>query len=201
LAITNGYCTLADVKAALRIQDSVDDALLENSINAASRMIDQYCNRYFYSGSAGEIRYYKANDGFTCWIDDAISVTELKTSSTDPLIYDTTWAAEDYQLLPANRIANGAYYPITGLSATDNYLFPVWADIALVKVTGQFGWSSVPDSIKFATIIQASRLFKRLESPLGVAGVSDIGIMRVGANIDGDVAQLINPFRLLRTGA
>jgi hypothetical protein len=25
--------------------------------------------------------------------------------------------------------------------------------------------------------------------------------MRVGANIDGDVAQLINPFRLLRTGA
>jgi len=201
LAITNGYCTLADVKAALRISDAVDDALLENSVNAASRMIDQYCNRYFYSGSAGEIRYYKANDGFTCWIDDAISVTELKTSSTDPLIYDTTWAAEDYQLLPANRIANGAYYPITGLSATDNYLFPVWADIALVKVTGQFGWSSVPDSIKFATIIQASRLFKRLESPLGVAGVSDIGIMRVGANIDGDVAQLINPFRLLRTGA
>jgi hypothetical protein len=201
LAITNGYCTLADVKAALRIQDSVDDALLENSVNAASRMIDQYCNRYFYSGSVGEIRYYKANDGFTCWIDDAISVTEIKTSSTDPLIYDTTWAAEDYQLLPANRIANGAYYPITGLSATDNYLFPVWADIALVKVTGQFGWNAIPDSIKFATIIQASRLFKRLESPLGVAGVSDIGIMRVGANIDGDVAQLINPFRLLRTGA
>ena len=201
MAITNGYCTLADVKAALRIQDTVDDALLENSINAASRMIDQYCNRYFYSGSVGEIRYYKANDGFTCWIDDAISVTELKTSSTDPLIYDTTWAAEDYQLLPANRIANGAYYPITGLSATDNYLFPVWADIALVKVTGQFGWNAIPDSIKFATIIQASRLFKRLESPLGVAGVSDIGIMRVGANIDGDVAQLINPFRLLRTGA
>jgi len=31
--------------------------------------------------------------------------------------------------------------------------------------------------------------------------VSDIGIMRVGSNIDGDVAQLINPFRLLRTGA
>jgi len=201
LAITNGYCTLADVKAALRISDTVDDALLENSVNAASRMIDQYCNRYFYSGSVGEIRYYKANDGFTCWIDDAISVSELKTSSTDPLIYDTTWAAEDYQLLPANRIANGAYYPITGLSATDNYLFPVWADIALVKVTGQFGWNAIPDSIKFATIIQASRLFKRLESPLGVAGVSDIGIMRVGANIDGDVAQLINPFRLLRTGA
>ena len=73
--------------------------------------------------------------------------------------------------------------------------------MALVKVTGQFGWQSTPEPIKFATIIQASRLFKRLESPLGVAGVSDMGIMRVGSNIDGDVAQLINPFRLLRTGA
>jgi hypothetical protein len=201
LPLTNAYCTLADVKAALRIQDTVDDLLLENSINAASRMIDQYCNRFFYSGSAGEVRYFKANDGFTCWIDDAQSISEVKTSATDPVIYDTTWTVDDYQLLPNNRLSNGAYYPITSIIATDNLLFPVWADIALVKVTGQWGWESVPDSIKFATIIQASRLFKRLESPLGVAGVSDIGIMRVGSNIDGDVAQLINPFRLLRTGA
>ena len=201
MAVTNGYCTLADVKAALRLQDTVDDVLLENSINSASRMIDQYCNRYFYSGTAGEIRYYKANDGFTCWIDDAQVITEVKTASVDPTIYDTTWDATDYQVLPINRIANGGYYPITALSATDNYLFPVWAEIALVKVTGTYGWPQVPEPIKFAAIIQASRLFKRLESPLGVAGVSDIGIMRVGANIDGDVAQLINPFRLLRTGA
>lgn len=201
MAITNGYCTLADVKAALRITDTIDDTLIESSVNSASRMIDQYCNRNFYSGSAGEVRYYKANDGFICWIDDAQSITEIKTSSTDPLIFDTTWQSGDYQVLPANRWANGAYYPITGITATDNYLFPVWADMALVKVTGTFGWASVPDSIKFATIIQASRLFKRLESPLGVAGVSDMGIMRVGSNIDGDVAQLINPFRLLRTGA
>jgi len=56
----------------------------------------------------------------------------------------------------------------------------------------------VPDPIKQATVIQASRLFKRLESPLGVAGVSDIGIMRVGRAIDGDVAQLIDPFRQMR---
>jgi hypothetical protein len=201
LAITNGYCTLADVKASLRITDTIDDALIENSVNAASRMIDQYCNRYFYSGTAGEVRYYKANDGFTCWIDDVQTVTSLQTSSTDPVIFDTTWQTADYQLQPNNSRANGSYSPYTYIVATDNYLFPVWADIALVKVTGTFGWVSVPEPIKFACIIQASRLFKRLESPLGVAGVSDIGIMRVGSSIDGDVAQLINPFRLLRTGA
>jgi hypothetical protein len=201
LAVTNGYCTLADVKAALRITDTIDDALIESSINSASRMIDQYCNRYFYSGSPGEVRYYQANDGFMCWIDDAQAITEIKTSSTDPLIFDTTWQTGDYQLLNPNQRANGAYAPYYAITATDNYLFPVWADMALVKVTGTFGWASVPQPIQFACIIQASRLFKRLESPLGVAGVSEIGIMRVGSSIDGDVAQLINPFRLLRTGA
>jgi hypothetical protein len=201
LAVTNGYCSLADVKAALRIQDTLDDSLIESSINSASRMIDQYCNRYFYSGSPGEVRYYQANDGYMCWVDDLQVLTELKTAATDPLIFDTTWESGDYQLLNPNQRANGAYSPYYAITATDNYLFPVWADMALVKVTGTFGWASVPEPVKFASIIQASRLFKRLESPLGVAGVSDIGIMRVGANIDGDVAQLINPFRLLRTGA
>lgn len=201
MAVTNGYCSLADVKAALRIQDTLDDSLIESSINSASRMIDQYCNRYFYSGSPGEVRYYQANDGYMCWVDDLQVLTELKTAATDPLIFDTTWESGDYQLLNPNQRANGAYSPYYAITATDNYLFPVWADMALVKVTGTFGWASVPEPVKFASIIQASRLFKRLESPLGVAGVSDIGIMRVGANIDGDVAQLINPFRQLRTGA
>jgi hypothetical protein len=201
LAITNGYCTLADVKAALRITDTVDDALLEQSINAASRMIDQYCNRYFYSGSANEVRYYKANDAYTCWIDDCQTVTTLKTAQTNPVTFNVTWASTDFQTIPANTYANGGYQPITALTAVQNYYFPTWADINLVQVTGTFGWPSIPEPIKFATIIQASRLFKRLESPLGVAGVSDIGIMRVGSSVDGDVAQLCNPFRLLRTNA
>lgn len=201
MAVTNGYCTLADVKAALRIADTVDDALIENSINAASRMIDQYCNRYFYSTGAGEVRYFKALDAFNCWIDDCQSISQVKTAQSNPITYNQIWASTDFQTIPANTYANGAYQPITGLIAVYNYFFPTWQESNLVEVTGTWGWPSVPDPIKFATIIQASRLFKRLESPLGVAGVSDIGIIRVGSSVDGDVAQLCNPYRLLRTNA
>jgi len=201
LAVTNGYCTLADVKASLRITDTIDDALIENSINAASRMIDQYCNRYFYSGQPDEVRYYKANDAYNCWIDDCQTITTLRTAQSSPIVYNQTWTSTDFQTIPANTLANGAYQPINQLIAVYNYFFPTWQESNLIQVTGTFGWPSVPEPVKFACIIQASRLFKRLESPLGVAGVSDIGIMRVGSNIDGDVAQLINPFRLLRTGA
>lgn len=201
MAITNGYCTLADVKAALRISDTVDDVLIENSINAASRMIDQYCNRYFYSGEAGEVRKYTPVDSYYTWIDDCQVITELKTSSTLLNLYDVTWDVGDYETVPKNNLENGGYYPITKIRAIGHYLFPIFGDNALVSVKGTFGWPSVPEPIKFACIIQASRLYKRLESPLGVAGVSDIGIMRVGSSVDGDVAQLCNPFRLLRTGA
>ena len=48
MAIVNGYCTLAQVKAALRITDTTDDTLIENSVEAASRLIDGHAMRNFY---------------------------------------------------------------------------------------------------------------------------------------------------------
>ena len=202
MALTNAYCTLADVKAALRINDTVDDLLIEQSIQSASRLIDGYCNRYFYAGTVDEVRYYNTNDPYLAWIDDLISLTSLDTSSDMRNLYDIHWSNAgdypDYELTPKNGLSNGVYSPYTAIKSIGHYLFPFFADTSLIRVTGRFGWSSVPDAIKSATIIQASRLFKRLESPLGVAGFSDIGIMRVGRSIDGDVAQLIDPYRSLR---
>jgi len=46
-----------------------------------------------------------------------------------------------------------------------------------------------------ATILQSSRIFTRLQSPLGVAGFGDMGIMRVSRGLDPDVAQLIEGYR------
>ena len=99
MAVTNGYCTLADVKASLRLTDTLDDVLLENSINAASRMIDQYCNRYFYSTGAGVVRYFKAVDAFNCWIDDCQTITELRTAQNNPITYNQIWASTDLSLI------------------------------------------------------------------------------------------------------
>ena len=49
MAITNGYASLTEVKAALRITDTIDDSLLEMAIESASRLIDGYASRQFYS--------------------------------------------------------------------------------------------------------------------------------------------------------
>ena len=201
MAITNGYATLAQVKAALRISDAVDDSLLEMAVESASRAIDGHAGRYFYSTGTAT-RYYAAEDSFITQIDD-ISGTALvlETSSAGDGVFDTTWSPIDYQLEPLNGNVDGLAVPYTRIRAVENYLFPVEADQALVKVTAVFGWASVPIAITQACIIQASRIFKRLDSPLGVAGFGDLGAISVTRDIDPDVAQLVAPYRRLRNFA
>ena len=63
------------------------------------------------------------------------------------------------------------------------------------KVSARWGWPATPDVIKQATILQASRLFTRLDSPLGIAGFGDMGAMRVSFRGDPDVGMLLNPYR------
>jgi hypothetical protein len=197
MAITNGYATLAQVKAALRITDSVDDALLEMAIESGSRAIDGYANRSFYSqGSA--VRIFTPNDNFLTEIDDLVTLTLLETKTDDDSAFDTIFAADDYQLEPLNGRVDGLAVPFNFIRAVGDYLFTQFEQEATVRVTGVWGWPSVPISITQATVIQASRIYKRLDSPLGVAGVSDIGIMRISNRLDPDVAQLVDPFRRIR---
>jgi len=80
VAITNGYATLADVKAALKITDNMDDSLLEIAVESASRLIDGYTGRYFYNAGTAT-RNYAANDSYTVTIDDLQSLSELATTN------------------------------------------------------------------------------------------------------------------------
>jgi hypothetical protein len=201
MAITNGYATLAQVKSALRISDSIDDSILEMAVESASRAIDGHAARYFYS-SGTATRLYAADDSFIVQTDD-ISGTAitLQTSAAGDGVFDTTWSPIDYQLEPLNGNVDGLAVPFTRIRAVENYLFPVEVEQALVKVTAVFGWASVPIAITQARIIQASRIYKRLESPLGVAGFGDLGAISVTRDLDPDVAQLVAPYRRLRNFA
>lgn len=193
MAITNGYCSLNELKASLRITDNVDDSLLEIAIESASREIDSSCERTFYNmGTA--TRKFVARDAYFCEIDDLQSITTLRTDPDGDGTYSVTWAAGDYQLEPLNGFVSGVVSPYTGIRVRDTYLFPLEDDEALVEVTGSWGWATTPTAVKQATIIMASRLYKRNDSPLGVAGFGDIGVVRVG-KLDPDVEALIYPFK------
>lgn len=198
MAITNGYATLADVKAAFRIEDAVDDDQLELAIESASRQIDGYCERVFYNAGTAT-RIFLPSDSFLTEIDDLISLTTLKTSA-DGSGFNTTWTSGDYQLEPVNGIAGGIATPYTRIRAVGSLLFPIWeprqpdAYEATVQVTGVWGFESVPVTIRQATIMLAQRQFKRYDAPFGIAGFGDLGAMRVG-RVDPDVEALIAPYR------
>lgn len=201
MAITNGYTTLSEVKSILRITDSVDDSLLETSIESASRLIDTHCERVFTASTA--TRVYAPNDSYTVDIDDLISLTTLKTSTDINGTFDITWQPIDYQLEPLNGIVGGAYSPYTRIRAVENFLFPTsnYPDSqgeATVQVAGVFGYgTAVPTDIRQACNLLAIRQYKRYDSPLGVAGFGDIGVVRV-SRIDPDVDMLLAPYRKLR---
>jgi hypothetical protein len=205
MPITNGYATRNQVKAALRIgtADTIDDDLIDNCVGAASRLIDGYCNRRFWQTGTAEARVYQAEDSFYCSIDDiAGTALTLKTSTQADGTFDLQWSRSDYQLEPLNGNLDGLTWSYDKIRAVGDYLFPTvnanYGEQALVQVTAIFGWPSVPEPVTQATIIQASRIFKRYDSPLGVAGFGDLGAIRVSRFLDPDMAQLVEPYRRMR---
>lgn len=195
MAITNGYITLNLLKSSLSIEDNIDDEFLELAIESGSRQIDQACERQFFQAS--DTRIYAPRDSYVTEIDDLVTLTTLKTSSDADGVFDIEWEPKDYQLEPLNGIVGGIPSPTTQIRVTDEYLFVTDGGEATVEVTGTFGWPEIPVQIQQATLILASRLFERRNSPLGVAGFGDLGAVRV-SKIDADIDNLIGPFKKVR---
>ena len=166
-------------------------------------MIDGYANRQFWQYGSATTRVFTAADSFVCEIDDiAGTALILKTQTNADGNFDVTFTPTDYQLEPVNGILDGLTVPFTRIRAVGDFLFPTlnanFGLEALVQLTAVYGWPSVPEPITQAVIIQASRIFKRYDSPLGVAGFGDLGAIRVTRALDPDVAQLVEPYRRMR---
>lgn len=195
MAITNGYTTLNDVKAALNLEDSMDNAALEVAIATASRQIDDYCGRFFYKdGTVGvpATRYYTPTDYYIQPTDDFVSISEIATDDNFDRTYGTVWQADDSMFEPVNNPSRG--WPMSRILAVGAYVFP-WNLPQSVRVKGVFGWADVPYEVKTAAKIQASRLFLRNQSPFGIAGNTDLGTVRLAAKLDADVEALLRPLR------
>ena len=193
MAITNGYCTLAQIKAATRITDAIDDALLEMAVESASRLIDAECDRNFYSGGTAT-RDFIPNDSYVVDTDDLTSIVSVKLDDAGNRDFPVTLAISDYQTEPVNQKVSGNAFPITRLRMVGDHLLPIWGKQATVRIEGVYGFTPTPIQVTQACVIQAGRIFKRNDSFLGVAGFGDLGAIRVG-KVDPDVAMLIRPFK------
>jgi hypothetical protein len=194
IAITNGYCTLAELKASLAITDSTDDAALEAAITAVSRNIDDLTNRFFYSDgttTATVIYYYTPTTSHKLSTDDFVSISEVAEDTNGDRTYSTVWASTEYAYEPINNPRNGA--PYSHILAFGTHAFPA-QQTQSIRITGVFGWASVPAQVRQACLIQSSRVFNRNSSPFGIAGSPDLGTVRLSARLDPDVQVLLNRF-------
>lgn len=195
MAITNGYCTLAELKAALRITDSTDDTLLENAIESASRRIDGYTGRFFYVTSQTAVPMYPYNEYLIIFGRDVSSTSvTIKIDSAGDGTYATTLTqGTDYVLQPRNVPIFTRPYESARMVGGKTFPLLTTPSFETVQVTAAWGWASVPDDINQATILLAMRQFARLNASLGVVGFADMAIT-VRA-VDPDVRDLLAPYR------
>lgn len=189
------YVTLAEVRSAIGVSDYEDDAQLQIAMDAAEQMIDGYCGRSFeQAGTAATTRIYVADQHELVYIDDCTSITLVESDPSADGTWTQAWAAGDWQAEPLNGRAGALAVPYDRLRAVGDYWFPVDAK-ACVRVTATWGWTDVPAAVTQAALQSTVRLWKRLDTPLGFGGGPDTGLLYVSRQIDGDVAQLLAPYR------
>jgi hypothetical protein len=181
------YITGEDQGDWLRITDSVDDVEIALAVTAASRAVDNLCNRQFGSSSGAQTRSYPA----TPRRDRGVWVVEIDDLMVGPTVALDGDAITDYTLEPVNAAADGMPWTRLVISA-DSSVQPS-STLYTVDITANpWGWTAIPDVVQLATRLQASRFLVRRDSPYGVAGSPDQGNeMRLLARLDPDVAVML----------
>jgi hypothetical protein len=207
VTITNGYLTTDEARTYAGLSDLADTELLDDVITAVSRAIDSACQRHFWQ-DADTARVFptQSADRLTFGaFNDLVEITTLKVDRDGDGVFEETISSGSFELLPPNGGGFAEPGPYTTLQLLNQKWFPIPGGSAgtgrrmLTEITGTFGWPEVPAAIKQATRLQVARVMKRQESPLGVAGFGEFGVVRV-SRLDPDIDAMLQPYKLLSPG-
>lgn len=198
MAIVNGYVTRNDVKNALGLGTAAmtpEDDEIDQVVNSVSRAIDDACGRFFYS-AAGTV-LYTADDFLYLPIDDFSAITSIVIDEQNTGTPNVTLTnGTDYRPEGTSAIPG---FPYTAIRITSfgTKTLPVGVTEG-VSVRGTRGFAAVPQPIVAATLLQCVRTHARRNSPYGVAGSPDGGIIRLLSRLDPDVELMIRPYRRVK---
>lgn len=198
MAIVNGYVTRDNVQQALGLGTATlvpDSEEIDQVITSVSRAIDDYCGRFFYS-VAGTVTFTADNYLFLPIVDFS-AVTSIKTDEDNDGTPEITLAANTDFRLATNKTVPG--WPFTGIQITSfgTHTLPRGVTEG-VEVIGTRGWPAIPEPVKAAALLQCSRIHARRQSPYGVAGSPEGGIVRLLSRLDPDVELMLRPYRVVR---
>jgi len=200
---TEVYATAAELKAQMQGADRDEDQYTI-MLTAASRAIDNYCNRPdgFVAVTTATARVYSGRGKDVQWIDECIDVTKVEVRPAVGSAYvewaSTNWIAGtgdprfgDYNRTPYNWILvteSGQYNRFTRGSEPT------------VRVTARWGYAeTVPDPVKQACITIAARWFKRGEGAWSdVLATGDFGQLIYRLEMDPDAKMMLAAGRFVR---
>mgnify|MGYP001194201620 CR=1 FL=1 len=195
------YATVAELRKTInrRPNDTSADELLALALTEASRSVEQWCDgRKFWLDDTPSVKVYRPSEvgfagpgvvwatehGWRLWVHDIGAAGYTVETSSDGTTWTTLTEGVDFETYPDNALSLGR--AIEALVSTSG-----WP--ARVRVTARWGWPAVPAAVSGATRIQARRLYSRKDSPEGIAGSSEWGLIRV-PNLDPDVRALLREF-------
>lgn len=201
MTVTNGYCTLAQVRLALggtySASDTGDDPMIELAIESASRDIDDelgfriwqdttVATRTFFAESPLLVDLYEQPDDSMKAGISTVTGLIVKTDDDGDGTFETTLTiATDFQLEPVNAATNSPVEPYTSIRAVGDHAFPRLSNGRPgVQVTAKFGFPAVPKWAESACLVQAIHLFKAKDAAFGIASLGDMGGMRVTSGLN-----------------
>lgn len=199
------YATVTELKAEMNKTGSEDDAVLVRLLDAATRNIDQACNRPcgFIADTTASARTYQGNNKGWLRIDECVSVTQVRVRPSSTSSYEA-WTSSDYLTATGDeRYPNYNSLPITALRVDPNGDYSIFyrdGTYPTVEVTARWGYAaSVPADIKIACIMQATRWYKRLQSAMSDTVASgEMGMLLYTQSLDPDIKRLLIDGRYVR---
>lgn len=198
MAITNGYCTLIEIKENERLdfQEPTYDTALEGVIEAVSRAIDNECVRFFYVEGTDSTNYFVAENENYIYIGDYVSITTLSTDNSGSRDYTAWTVTTDFDLWPYNAALDSKPYMRIDIAPQGSKRFYTGISKG-VKIVGKRGWPATPKPIKEACILWSMRTYMRYATVLGVSGATALGTMTVKVPPpDPDIMFLLSAYRL-----
>lgn len=169
--------------------------LLQRALRATSRAIDKFTGRRFWQDTTATSRTYLPEFRDRADVDDISTTSGLIVAVDDGLdgTFSTTWTLNThYVLRPSNAAVDGEAF--TRICPIAGNMFPCSDGRDVLRVTAKHGWPMWPDGVNEAAILKAAALFKRTDSPNGIAGFDGFGAVRISRQMDPDVADLLAPY-------
>lgn len=220
---TKSYASALELRGEMDKTTTADisDAELQRYLDAAARMINRTTNRPegFVADLVASARTYAGSGKAYQWIDECIEIAlvEVKDSVTDTSY--AAWASTDWIGFSGEpRFPDLNHLPFGGVlvDPTGDEAIFISGEFAIapgfrssrgvgrgaptVRVTAKWGYSvEVPDDIKQACIMQATRWYKRLQGAMAdtIAG-PDLGTLLFRQALDPDIKLILQDGRYIK---